>query len=180
MTIPDFIIATTDYRKTLYSHSKYGTCRYCDCKSLKRIWTRRFLHVGESKPVTRRRYECEDNKHRWTTVELLLDKTEKVVVKKDGTKEPYDESKFVKSLKMAIAKRIVALDRLKRIGEDLTSLIDVRARGAVYEVESSDIYQFGLKSLLSFDHISYLRYKSVGDQYKFLDDFKVDIDKLQN
>lgn len=143
-------------------------CPFCHNEQTKVI-EKRDLKNGD---LTRRRRECEFCKKRFTTYEKIA-KQNLTVVKKNGSKEKYDQEKLRKSIFLATQKRA----DLQSI-EDLVENIESRIFNDFEDtVSSSEIGRITLKHLYAFDKVSYLRFASVFLDFNNLEDFTGEIEK---
>lgn len=125
----------------------------------------------------RRRRECLLCNRRFTTYE----RTEEAplrVVKKDGSRVPFDRNKILKGLLKACEKRPVALEAL----EEITSRIERRLSEEYdREVPSKVIGQLVMDELRQLDQVAYVRFASVYREFKdvtqFLEELKPLIEK---
>ena len=120
----------------------------------------------------RRRRQCLDCKRRYTTYERVEGPAFKVV-KKDGSREPYDRLKIKQGLEKACWKRPVSDAQIEAIlvtlENDLESRIDA-------EVESRLLGELVMQQLRELDEVAYVRFASVYRQFKDLRDF---VDELK-
>ncbi|MET3697309.1 transcriptional repressor NrdR [Bacillus oleivorans] len=148
------------------------------CPSCQMLGTR----VLDSRPVdegraTRRRRECENCGHRFTTFERV-EESPLIVVKKEGTREEFSREKVLRGLIKACEKRPVSLQQLETIANEVE--IELRNQSAS-EVQSVDIGEMVMDKLAKVDEVSYVRFASVYRQFKdinvFLDELKDLINK---
>ena len=125
----------------------------------------------------RRRRECLECGRRFTTYERT-EETPLRVVKKDGSRVPFDRSKILRGLLKACEKRPVSLEAL----EDITSRVE-RVLSEEYdrEVPSKVIGSLVVEELRRLDHVAYVRFASVYREFKdvaqFLEELKPLIEK---
>lgn len=131
--------------------------------------------VGEGEQVRRRR-ECETCSERFTTyesAELSLPR----VIKRDGTRETFNESKLRASIQQALQKRPVASDRieaaLSRIQQNLTQ------RGE-REMRSREVGELVMAELRDLDQVAYVRFASVYRSFQDVNDFREEIERLDS
>jgi len=121
----------------------------------------------------RRRRECDKCQHRFTTYERV-DAAKFIVVKTDGTREPYDREKIEKSIWIACRKRPVRQDQV----EATVNGIEEELRGEK-EVDSRRLGQLLMKHLKGLDDVAYIRYASVYRQFKDVASFQKELLRLQ-
>ena len=115
----------------------------------------------------RRRRECLDCSRRFTTYERM-EETPLRVVKKDGSRVPFDRSQILRGMLKACEKRPVALESLEEITSGierkLTEMFD-------REVGSKYIGQLVMSELQGLDQVAYVRFASVYRQFHGINDF---------
>jgi transcriptional repressor NrdR len=121
----------------------------------------------------RRRRECVKCGFRFTTYERV-DAANFVVVKKDGTREPFSREKLEKSLWVACQKRPVRQDQIELI----LNAIEDELRGEK-EVDSRKIGQLVMKALKQLDDVAYIRYASVYREFKDVASFQKELSRLR-
>ena len=107
----------------------------------------------------RRRRECLRCGARFTTYEEV-DREGLVVVKRDGTRQPFERPKLEKAIRQACGKRKVSTDQIK----DMIDRIVARLEGD--EVPSSRIADLVMEELHRVDEVAYIRFASVYRQFK--------------
>lgn len=125
----------------------------------------------------RRRRECEECGRRFTTYERT-EETPLRVVKKDGSRVPFDRNRILRGMLKACEKRPVSLEAL----EEITSRIERRlAEDVDREVPSKHIGQLVMEELRRLDQVAYVRFASVYREFKdvtqFLEELKPLLDK---
>ena len=139
-------------------------CPYCDAdkESLKVIDSR----TCEGGRAIRRRRECCKCSKRFTTYERIEENVRLTVVKKDGTRVPFDRTKIMTGLERACYKRPIEVAELQRIADDVEDEIH---RTHDKEVPSSVIGELVTERLRRLDQVAYVRFASVYRQFKTLD-----------
>ena len=122
----------------------------------------------------RRRRECLDCSHRFSTTEQIL-RENLYVTKRDGRREDFDKAKIIYSLRRACQKRPVDAEQINILVEDM---IDQLESEHGMEFPSSVIGQMVLENLKSIDPIAYIRFASVYKDFKNLDEFLDEIGDL--
>jgi transcriptional repressor NrdR len=118
---------------------------------------------SEGGKTVRRRRQCLLCHRRFTTYERPEEALRLTVIKKDGTREPYDRSKLVAGLRKACSKRPVGDERLREIVEAVEEDI---YRQFDREVPSSFIGDTVSRHLREVDQIAYVRFASVYRNFK--------------
>jgi transcriptional repressor NrdR len=145
-------------------------CPYC--RQLEsRVIDSRLAAAGT---VTWRRRECDGCKQRFTTYERV-EYTLPVVVKKGGSREPFDRSKLLRSLQIACNKRPVSTDRLEAEAENLERELAERGER---EVASEVVGARVMERLKSLDQVAYVRFASVYKSFRDIDEFMDEMSKL--
>ncbi len=97
-----------------------------------------------------------------------------IVVKKDGSRESYDRSKIEHGIWRACEKRAVTQEQ---IDELLTKLEEVWSSSGK-EVAASTIGRDVMHALKMIDEVAYIRFASVYRQFKDVESFKKELQKL--
>lgn len=145
-------------------------CRKCNCENTKVVDSRVTDH-GNS---IRRRRECEDCGHRFTTFERIQ-ASNLMVEKTDGTTEPYDREKLERGILVACAKRPVSISKIR---EKITELEEKWGKESI--VKSQKIGESIIEMLKVIDDIAYIRFASVYRQFRDVETFKREFEKLLN
>ena len=140
-------------------------CPFCDAdkESLKVIDSR----ACEGGRAIRRRRECLQCAKRFTTYERVEDQIKLTVIKKDGSRVPWDRARVLSGLERACYKRPVEAGELARIVDEVEEEI---FRTHDKEVPSSAIGQMVSDRLRRVDQVAYVRFASVYRQFKTLED----------
>ena len=140
-------------------------CPFCDAdkESLKVIDSR----ACEGGRAIRRRRECLQCSKRFTTYERVEDQIKLTVIKKDGSRVPWDRARVLSGLERACYKRPVEAGELTRIVDEVEDEI---FRSHDKEVPSSAIGQMVSDRLRRVDQVAYVRFASVYRQFKTLED----------
>ncbi len=113
---------------------------------------------SEGGRVVRRRRKCLSCKRRYTTYERIEDAIRLSVIKKDGSRVPYDRNKIIGGLQAACYKRPVSQEKLLGIVE---ATEDEIFRNYSREVPSSFIGDTVSRLLRAVDEVAYVRFASV-------------------
>ena len=123
---------------------------------------------SEGGRVIRRRRQCLDCNRRFTTYEKIAEGFKLNVVKKDGSRLPYDRDKVIAGLQKACYKRPVSVDQIQaiadRVEEDIFKEFDK-------EVASRFIGESVMRNLRDVDKVAYIRFASVYRQFTDAGDF---------
>ncbi len=108
--------------------------------------------------VIRRRRQCLACKKRFTTYEKIGEGFKLCVIKKDGSRVPYDRDKIIAGLQKACYKRPVSAEQIQqiadRIEEDIFKNFDK-------EVSSAFVGESVMRHLRGVDKVAYIRFASV-------------------
>jgi len=127
----------------------------------------------EDGKAIRRRRVCEKCKFRFTTYEEP-EKSNFIVVKKDGSRERYDRSKVERGIWKACEKRQVTQERI----EKAVNALEEEWGQIGKEIPSTLIGEGIMKALKKIDDVAYIRFASVYRQFKDLETFKKELQKL--
>ena len=147
-------------------------CPFCGADDTKVIDSRL---VSEGKSVRRRR-ECSHCGERWTTfetAELLMPK----VVKRDGSREPFDEAKLRQGLRKALEKRPVSDEA---IDAAVGRMMDRIRESGEREVKSDQVGEAVMGELRQLDAVAYVRFASVYRDFQDLSEFQSEIRRLRH
>lgn len=143
-------------------------CPYCKANHDRVIDSRT---SGEADAIRRRR-ECLECGGRFTTYEKVGE-TPLRVVKKDGTRVPFDRDAIVRGMLMACHKRPVSTEALDAVVGDIESQLHEMFDK---EVSSKYIGHLVMDALRDLDQVAYVRFASVYREFKdvnqFLDELK--------
>lgn len=115
----------------------------------------------------RRRRECLQCGARFTTHERV-ERPMLWVVKKDGSREPFDRDKLLRGLSLACRKRPVTPARLEAVVRQLEQELDVNREG---EVTSTAVGEAALALLRDVDEVAWVRFASVYRAFESVDQF---------
>lgn len=145
-------------------------CPYCNFPESKVIDSR---PTDESNSIRRRR-ECLSCGKRFTTYETV-ESVPLVVVKKGGSRQAFDRNKILNGLVKACEKRPVSMEALeKTVSEIEQKLLNSMDR----EVPSERVGELVMDALKEVDQVAYVRFASVYRQFKDIDSFMAELNKL--
>lgn len=122
----------------------------------------------EDGAAVRRRRQCQACNKRFTTYEHIETNSRLWVIKKDGTRAPYDRQKLLIGLQRACYKRPITPETLQKLVEEIEEELFRRHER---EVEAVEIGRAAAERLKRLDHVAYVRFASVYKQFRDLDDF---------
>lgn len=121
----------------------------------------------EDNSAIRRRRHCPACASRFTTFERIQLR-ELIVVKKNGTRAPFDRDKLARSLNIALRKRPVDPDRIERMVNVIQRRIETSGEP---EVSSQNIGEMVMEGLANLDQVAYVRFASVYRNFREAKDF---------
>ncbi|ACO04691.1 MAG TPA: transcriptional regulator NrdR [Persephonella sp.] len=125
--------------------------------------------------VIRRRRECLDCGYRFTTYERFEE--EKIVVKKkNGTTEPFNKDKIIRGIRLASKNRPVSEKQMVEIADEIEKYLLEEGKLVVESTEIGDLVQEKLKKI---DPVSYLRFKSVYNEFQDIKDFEKALKEIE-
>jgi transcriptional repressor NrdR len=145
-------------------------CSYCGFLESKVIDSR------ESKKglSIRRRRECLSCHRRFTTYEKV-EEIPYMVVKKDGTRQPFDAQKLLRGMMKACEKRPIQISQLEEIAEEIESLLQERPDK---EIGVAEIGQLVMDRLKELDKVAYVRFASVYREFGDVAEFRRELEDL--
>ena len=145
-------------------------CPYCSYPESKVVDSR---HSDDGLSIRRRR-ECLRCQRRFTTYETV-ESLPIVVVKKDGSRQSFDRQKVLRGMIRACEKRPVPVAELERIADEIEQELQ---NSMEREIRTADIGEKVMERLRSVDQVAYVRFASVYRQFKDLDTFMAELNKL--
>lgn len=129
----------------------------------------------DSRSVKRRRF-CMNCSSRFTTYERL-ELREITVIKKDGSKRPFDREKTADSIRVAIRKRSITNEQVEMIVNNLIKKIE---KSGDFEVTTKEIGQIVMEELAKLDDVAYVRFASVYHDFANVKDFENFLHKISS
>lgn len=145
-------------------------CPFCSHDDTKVIDSRLVAEGGQ----VRRRRECTDCSERFTTyeaAELLMPR----IIKQNGNREPFDEEKMRAGLLRSLEKRPVSIEKIEAIVSQIEHALQATGER---EVESLVVGELVMDNLKKLDQVAYVRFASVYRDFKDLNEFREEIDRL--
>jgi transcriptional repressor NrdR len=147
-------------------------CPFCGEPDTKVIDSR-LANDGDS---VRRRRECVTCGERFTTfetAELVMPR----IVKRDGTRVPFDEEKLRSGIMRALEKRPVQMEAIEAAINRIKH--NLRATGD-REVNSRQLGEWVMDELRELDEVAYVRFASVYRSFQDVNAFREEIERMQN
>ena len=145
-------------------------CPFCGADDTKVIDSR-LVAEGDS---VRRRRECQTCGERFTTfetAELVMPR----LVKRDGTREPFDEEKLRRGLQRALEKRPVSVEEIE---SSLNRIMHRLRSTGERELPSLMVGEEVMNELREMDGVAYVRFASVYRDFQDVSEFQKEIQNL--
>ena len=138
-------------------------CIYCGFEDSKVLDSR---STDDSNAIRRRR-ECLKCGKRFTTYETV-ETVPILVIKKDGSRQPFNLEKIKVGMIKACEKRPVSIAQIDEMAEDIEKKIQNSLK---QEISSQEIGEMIMEKLKNVDDIAYVRFASVYRQFKDVTSF---------
>ena len=145
-------------------------CPYCGYQESKVVDSR---HSEDGQSIRRRR-ECLSCQKRFTTYETV-ECLPIVVIKRGGIRQAFDRNKILNGMLRACEKRPVALAKLEEATDAIEQIIQ---NSLDREVSTTQIGELVMERLKPLDEVAYVRFASVYRQFKDIDSFMHELNKL--
>jgi len=138
-------------------------CPFCRSDNDKVIDSR----AADGGSVIRRRRQCLECGRRYTTYERI-EEIPLRVIKKDGTRVPFERRKIFEGMAKACEKRPVPTEAIEQVVQEIErDLADIAER----EVTSREIGEMVMRKLRDLDQVAYVRFASVYREFKDINQF---------
>ena len=145
-------------------------CPFCSYNESKVIDSR----PADEGTSIRRRRECLSCGKRFTTYEAV-ESLPMVVVKKDGSRQSFDKRKVLGGMIRACEKRPVPFAELEKIADEIEQDLQ---NSMDREISTEIIGERVMEKLRMVDQVAYVRFASVYRQFKDIDTFMAELNKL--
>ena len=146
-------------------------CPYCGFSESK---------VVDSRPADegsiRRRRECLQCERRFTTYETV-ESLPMVVIKKDGSRQTFDRSKVLRGIQRSCEKRPVPVAEMERMTTEIEQELQ---NNLEREISTELVGEMVMDKLKKADEVAYVRFASVYRQFKDINTFMSELNKLLN
>ena len=146
-------------------------CPYCGFSESK---------VVDSRPADegsiRRRRECLQCERRFTTYETV-ESLPMVVIKKDGSRQSFDRSKVLRGIQRSCEKRPVPVAEMERMTTEIEQELQ---NNLEREISTELVGEMVMDKLKKADEVAYVRFASVYRQFKDINTFMSELNKLLN
>lgn len=130
--------------------------------------------ISREGSTIRRRRECLECGHRYTTTETHVHDGI-VVLKRDGRREDFDREKLVRAIRAACHKRPVDAEQIAMLVEDVLDALEARFDS---EIPSKEIGDAVMQRLRRIDQVAYVRFASVYKEFRDVTEFVDEISAL--
>ena len=145
-------------------------CPYCGYKESKVVDSR---PADEGSSIRRRR-ECLQCEKRFTTYETV-ESLPMVVIKKDGSRQSFDRSKVLRGIQRSCEKRPVPVADMERMALEIEQELQ---NSMEREIRTEDVGEKVMDRLRKVDQVAYVRFASVYRQFKDINTFMSELNKL--
>ena len=146
-------------------------CPYCGFSESK---------VVDSRPADegsiRRRRECLQCERRFTTYETV-ESLPMVVIKKDDSRQTFDRSKVLRGIQRSCEKRPVPVADMERMALEIEQELQNKLER---EISTELVGEMVMDKLKKADEVAYVRFASVYRQFKDINTFMSELNKLLN
>ncbi|MCL2366489.1 MAG: transcriptional regulator NrdR [Oscillospiraceae bacterium] len=147
-------------------------CPFCGLPESKVVDSR----PAEEGVTVRRRRECLQCQKRFTTYEIM-ERLPLIVIKKDGSRQTFDKQKLVNGILRACEKRPVTLADITAVADEIEQELQ---NSLEREIMSTHVGEMVMKGLKSLDEVAYVRFASVYRQFRDINTFMDELNKLLN
>ena len=134
----------------------------------------RTMANGES---IRRRRECISCGYRFTSYEKIEEKPF-MVIKKDGSRQPFERAKLAKGIERSFEKRSVATGTIENIVLEIEDEAIMSAR-TTREISTQKIGEIVMRWLYKTDKVAYIRFASAYKHFESLEEFINEIKSVE-
>ncbi len=145
-------------------------CPYCGYLESKVVDSR----PADEGASIRRRRECLACHKRFTTYETM-ESLPLMVIKKDGSRQSFDRNKVMGGLIRACEKRPVPYQELEGLVAEIEQVLQNQMER---EISSAQIGELVMERLKKLDEVAYVRFASVYRQFKDINTFMHELNKL--
>ena len=145
-------------------------CPFCGDSESKVVDSR----PAEEGATIRRRRECLNCQKRFTTYEIM-ERMPLIVVKKDGRRQTFDRQKLINGMLRACEKRPVPLAELQAVADEIEQELQNTLER---EIKTTDVGEMVMSGLKELDEVAYVRFASVYRQFRDINTFMEELNKL--
>ncbi len=147
-------------------------CPFCGAEDSKVVDSR----LSSEGDAIRRRRMCQECNERFTTyetAELSLPR----LIKRDATREAFDENKLRAGIMRALEKRPVSIDAIDNAVKTITRRLWATGER---EVQSLLVGDWVMDALRELDEVAYVRFASVYRSFQDVNAFREEIERMEN
>ncbi|HAD31747.1 MULTISPECIES: transcriptional regulator NrdR [unclassified Methylophaga] len=147
-------------------------CPFCGAEDSKVVDSR----LSSEGDAIRRRRMCQECNERFTTyetAELSLPR----LIKRDATREAFDENKLRAGIMRALEKRPVSIDAIDNAVKTITRRLWATGER---EVQSRLVGDWVMDALRELDEVAYVRFASVYRSFQDVNAFREEIERMEN
>src|SRR5208337_1787298 len=123
--------------------------------------------ISKEGNTIRRRRECLECNHRFTTTETLV-RDGMVVIKRDGRREEFEREKLVHAVRAACHKRPIDIEQIAMLVDDVIDSLEAQYES---EIPSGVIGEGVMQRLRHLDQVAYVRFASVYKEFRDVSEF---------
>ncbi len=147
-------------------------CPYCSANDDRVIDSR----ASDGGKVVRRRRQCNVCEKRFTTYERVEETAGLVVIKRDGSRVPFDREKIMRGVQLACGKRAIPEDAKSAVVDAVDEEVH---RDFDREVPSSVIGEKVMQRLKDLDEVAYVRFASEHYQFNSVGEMRRHAEELE-
>ena len=145
-------------------------CPYCDHQD-DRVVDSRSCRDGQA---IRRRRECINCSQRFTTYEYI-EHAPLTIIKRDGSREPFDRGKLLQKIRLACYKTTVSADRMEELVDQVEAELGNMTEK---EVPAKRVGELVMERLRNLNEVAYVRFASVYRQFRDRTDFVRELEQM--
>ncbi len=145
-------------------------CPYCDHQD-DRVVDSRSCRDGQA---IRRRRECINCTQRFTTYEYI-EHAPLTIIKRDGSREPFDRGKLLQKIRLACYKTTVSADRIEELVDQVEAELGNMAEK---EIPAKRVGELVMERLRTLNEVAYVRFASVYRQFRDRTDFVRELEQM--
>jgi transcriptional repressor NrdR len=131
--------------------------------------------ISKEGTTIRRRRECTECGHRFSTTEVLV-REGLTVIKRDGRREPFDREKIARAVRAACHKRPVDVEQMTMLIEDVIDVVEAQFDS---EIPTRALGDALMARLQKIDQVAYVRFASVYKEFRDVTEFVDEISALE-
>jgi transcriptional repressor NrdR len=145
-------------------------CPFCSDQESKVVDSR---HSEDGLSIRRRR-ECLGCQRRFTTYEIV-ESLPIIVVKRDGSRQPFDRNKLINSMMRAFDRRKVSTEVLEQIATEIEQAIQ---NSLEREITTDRLGEMVMARIKPLDEVAYIRFASVYRRFQDVNSFVREVSRF--